>query len=169
MFSIPDGSFKSFENYTLKLLAKETKWTSLGVKKQPVFLESLISKYGFGPVKLPGLSRNGPQAFWHFDKLILLVESSQYFCILICIFFPAKHYQSRREIYTALFSADQIREFGSSQSCAEVDFRTEFKSDPEAKLETEYENAQEVESGTDFNTDPKVERDKKLFEPLGRL
>ena len=49
------------------------------------------------------------QAFWHFDKLILLVESSQYFCILICIFCPAKHYQSRREIYTALFSADRFR------------------------------------------------------------
>ena len=60
MFSIPDGSFKSFENYTVKLLAKETKWTSLEVKKHPILLESLISKYGFGPVKLPGLSRNGP-------------------------------------------------------------------------------------------------------------
>ena len=98
------------------------------------------------------------QAFWHFDKLILLVESSQYFCILICIFSPTKHYQSRREIYTALFSADQIREFGSSQSCAVVDLGTEFKNDPEAKLETEYENAQEVEPGTEFNTDPKVEQ-----------
>ena len=27
----------------------------------PYFLETLISKYDFGPVKLPGLSRNGPQ------------------------------------------------------------------------------------------------------------
>ena len=42
------------------LLAKETKWTSLEVITDPIFLESLISKYGFGPVKLQGLSRNGP-------------------------------------------------------------------------------------------------------------
>ena len=28
----------------------------------PTLLETLISKYDFGPVKLPGLSRNGPQA-----------------------------------------------------------------------------------------------------------
>ena len=43
------------------LLAKETKWTSLEVITDPIFLESLISKYGFGPVKLPGRPRNGPQ------------------------------------------------------------------------------------------------------------
>ena len=60
MFSIPGGSFKSFENYTVKLWAKETKWTSLEVRTHPSFLETLISKYYFGPVKLPGLSRNGP-------------------------------------------------------------------------------------------------------------
>ena len=61
MFSIKDGSFKSFENGTVKLLAKETKWASLEVRKQHTFLENLISKYDTGPVKLPGLSRNGPQ------------------------------------------------------------------------------------------------------------
>ena len=60
MFSIKDGSFNSFENGTVKLLAKEIKWASLEVRTQHTFLENLISKYDFGPVKLPGLSRNGP-------------------------------------------------------------------------------------------------------------
>ena len=45
------GSFKRFQNFTVKFSAKETKWT---------FLETLISKSDSGPVKLPGLSRNGP-------------------------------------------------------------------------------------------------------------
>ena len=38
LFSIPDGSFKTFENYTVKFLAKEskeTKWTSLEVRIHP--------------------------------------------------------------------------------------------------------------------------------------
>ena len=51
-----------FENCTVKLSAKETKWTLLEVRTHPTILENLISKYDFGPVKLPGLSRNGPQA-----------------------------------------------------------------------------------------------------------
>ena len=62
LFSIKDGSFKSFENGTVKLSAKETKWTSLEVRTRPTFLETLISKSDFGPVKLLGLSRNGSQA-----------------------------------------------------------------------------------------------------------
>ena len=61
MFFILDSSFKRFENCTVKLSAKEIKWTSLEVRTHPTFLENLISKYDFGPVKLPGLSRNGPQ------------------------------------------------------------------------------------------------------------
>ena len=68
---IKDGSFKSFENGTVKLLAKETKWTSLEVKTQHTFLENLILKYDFGPVKLPGLSRNGPLAVYLDDCTIL--------------------------------------------------------------------------------------------------
>ena len=60
LLSFSDGSFKSFENYTVKLSAKETKWTSLEVRTHPTFLETLISKCDFGPVKLQGLSRNGP-------------------------------------------------------------------------------------------------------------
>ena len=54
MFFILDSSFKRFENYTVKLSAKETKWTSLEVRTHPTFLENLISKYDFGPVKLTG-------------------------------------------------------------------------------------------------------------------
>ena len=54
MFSIKDGSVKSFENGTVKLLAKEAKWTSLEVRTQHTFLENLLSKYDTGPVKLPG-------------------------------------------------------------------------------------------------------------------
>ena len=34
---------------------------SKGLKRVPAFLEALILKYDFGLVKLPGLSRNGPQ------------------------------------------------------------------------------------------------------------
>ena len=62
MLSIKDGSsVKSFENGTVTLSAKETKWTSLGVRTHSTLLETLILKYDFGLVKLPGLSRNRPQ------------------------------------------------------------------------------------------------------------
>ena len=64
MFFILDSSFKRFENCTVTFSAKETKWTSLEVKTHSTFLENLISKYDFGPVKLPGLSRNGPLVFY---------------------------------------------------------------------------------------------------------
>ena len=60
MFFTLDSSIKRFENCTVKLSAKETKLTSLEVTTHPTFLENLMSKYYFGPVKLPGLSRNGP-------------------------------------------------------------------------------------------------------------
>ena len=39
-------------------MAKETKRTLLEVRKHPTFLETSISKYDFGSVKLPGLSRS---------------------------------------------------------------------------------------------------------------
>ena len=41
-FPFIEGSFKSFENYTVELLANETKWTSLEVRTHPTFLETLI-------------------------------------------------------------------------------------------------------------------------------
>ena len=68
MFSIPDESFKSFETSKVKLLAKETKWTSLEVRTHATFLEILISKCDFGPVKLPGLQRNGPQGLVQHER-----------------------------------------------------------------------------------------------------
>ena len=37
------------------------------------------------------------QAFWHFHKEILLGEIRQWFYILVCNFFTAKHYRSRWE------------------------------------------------------------------------
>ena len=57
LIAIKDGSFA---NGAVKLLAKETKWTSSELRAHPTFLGTLISKYDFGPVKLPGLSRNRP-------------------------------------------------------------------------------------------------------------
>ena len=61
LFFILDSSFKRFEDCTVKLSAKETKWTLLEVRSHPTFLENLISKYDFGSVKLLGPLRNGPQ------------------------------------------------------------------------------------------------------------
>ena len=56
LFSIPDGSIRRFENCTVKVSTRKTKLTSLEVRTRPTsFLET--SKYDFGPVKLPGLSR----------------------------------------------------------------------------------------------------------------
>ena len=63
-FSLKDGSFKRFENCTVKLSAKELKWPSSEVRTYPTFLETSILKYYFGPVKLPGLSRNGPRVLF---------------------------------------------------------------------------------------------------------
>ena len=54
------GSFKRFEKCTVTLSATETKRTLSEVRSRPTFLETLISKSDSGPVKLPGLSRNGP-------------------------------------------------------------------------------------------------------------
>ena len=60
LFSIPNGSFWRFENCTVKVSAKETKLTLLEIRTHTTFLETLVSKYDFGPVKLPSLSRKGP-------------------------------------------------------------------------------------------------------------
>ena len=79
LFSIKDGSFKSFENGTVTLSAKETKWTSFEVRTHcSTFLGTLISKYDFGPVKLPGLSRNGPLVLFRiiqiFDRITVFSD-----------------------------------------------------------------------------------------------
>ena len=73
MFSIPDEGFRRFENYTVKLSAKETNWTSFEVRTQPTLLETLISKYDFRPVKLPDLSRKEPQATSDANRELVVV------------------------------------------------------------------------------------------------
>ena len=47
---------------TQKVISQRNKMDFIrGQKSTLFFFESLISKYDTGPVKLPGLSRNGPQ------------------------------------------------------------------------------------------------------------
>ena len=78
MFTTPDGSFRRFENCAVKLLAKETKWTSLEVITDTTFLETFISKYDFGPVKLPVIT--GPVKLFCFplrmgvSKILKMVQ-----------------------------------------------------------------------------------------------
>ena len=59
--SIVFGLKKSYFSLIHLPSCYRTKWTSLEVRTHPTFLETLISKYDFGPVIFPGLSRNGPQ------------------------------------------------------------------------------------------------------------
>ena len=46
----------------IKLSVNETKWNSLLARTRSLILYISISIFDFGPVKLPGLSRNGPLA-----------------------------------------------------------------------------------------------------------
>ena len=65
LFSIPDGSFKRFESNTVKLSAKETKWTSLEVGTRLTFRETDVKirfrvrqVTGTFEKRAPGLSKN---------------------------------------------------------------------------------------------------------------
>ena len=60
-FSVKGGRFKSFENDRVKLLAKETKWVSLEVRKQHTFLENLISNMIPGPLSYRAFRETGPR------------------------------------------------------------------------------------------------------------
>ena len=51
---------RKFENHTIKLSAKETKWTGSGVRACFSILLLLILKYSVRPVKLARISRTGP-------------------------------------------------------------------------------------------------------------
>ena len=63
---IQERRFIVFEPSTIKLSVNETKWTGLWARTCATTLHILISNFGFGPEKLPDLSRNGPLAFiWH--------------------------------------------------------------------------------------------------------
>lgn len=58
---IQNGGFKSVENYTIKLAAKETKACFS-------ILKLFILKYSFGHVQLTGLSRNWPKVISWFPQ-----------------------------------------------------------------------------------------------------
>ena len=90
LFSIKNRSFKSFENRTVKLSGKETKWTSLEVRTYPTFLETLISKYDLGPVKLLGLSRNVPWVGQGVENILYILPSTvKEQCLSLRILFDA--------------------------------------------------------------------------------
>ena len=59
---LPDGRFSSFKSNTIKLSENETKRSSLWARTGANTRWVLILNSGFGPEKLPVLSRNGPQA-----------------------------------------------------------------------------------------------------------
>ena len=46
----------------VKLSVNETKWSGLPARTRALILYITISIFDFGPEKLPGLSRNGPQS-----------------------------------------------------------------------------------------------------------
>ena len=56
------SGFNSFSSSMIKLSVNETQWSSLLARTRALILYISIWKFDFGPKKLPGLSRNGPQA-----------------------------------------------------------------------------------------------------------
>ena len=65
---IKDRGFNSFASNMIKLSVNETKWSSLLARTGALILYILIWIFDFGPEKLPGLSRNGPQ-LWRWSTL----------------------------------------------------------------------------------------------------
>ena len=57
---IKDRGFNSFASNMIKLSVNETKWSSLLARTGALILYISIWIFDFGPVKLPGLSRNWP-------------------------------------------------------------------------------------------------------------
>ena len=60
---IKDRGFNSFASNVIKLSVNETKWSCLLARTRALILYISIWIFDFGPLKLPGLSRNGPQVF----------------------------------------------------------------------------------------------------------
>ena len=56
-----EGGFNSFASNRIKLSVNETEWSSLLARTRARILYISIWKFDFGPERLPGLSRNGPQ------------------------------------------------------------------------------------------------------------
>ena len=71
---LKDRGFNSFACDTIKLSVNETKWSSLLARTRALILYILIWIFDFGPVKLPGLSRNGPQV-WACSLFLKRVET----------------------------------------------------------------------------------------------
>ena len=68
--------FNSFASSMIKLSVNETKWSSLLARTCALILDISIWKFDFGPEKLPGLSRNGPQvkfSKFHFSCCIFYI------------------------------------------------------------------------------------------------
>ena len=64
-FDSKDRGFKSFASSMIELSVSETKCSSLLARTRALILYISIWIFDFGPKKLPGLSRNGPQVRSH--------------------------------------------------------------------------------------------------------
>ena len=62
----------------IKLWVNETKWCSLQARTRAVILYISIWIFDFGPVKLPGRSRNGAQSSYFYFCFAQIDGSSQY-------------------------------------------------------------------------------------------
>ena len=58
---LSDRGFNSFAFNMIKLSVNETQWRSLLARTPALILCISIGIFDFGPEKLPGLSKNGPQ------------------------------------------------------------------------------------------------------------
>ena len=68
----------------IKLSVNETKWCSLLARTRALILCISIGKSDFGPEKLPGLSRNGPQV----PETPISANPGLKFCPPFCIYLP---------------------------------------------------------------------------------
>ena len=58
-----------FENYIVKLSAKETKWNTLEVRTNPTFIEILCSKYGLQARYVTGTFEKRAPGLLHHARL----------------------------------------------------------------------------------------------------
>ena len=72
LFSFKIWSSKVWKLYNLKLSSKEQNRLVKGLEPALLFFRMFILKYDFGPVKLPGLSRNVPEFPFRYSHTILL-------------------------------------------------------------------------------------------------
>ena len=77
-FYIKDRGFNSFASNTIKLSVNETKWSSLLARTRALILYISIWIFDFGPAKLPGLSRNGPQDRAFIERRMTYLSNVQF-------------------------------------------------------------------------------------------